>query len=304
MKLLRELFGVELIELLPGIEKKVGSRIYGFRGSADLLFRSVIFEIKVNLGRELDDAKMKLRKYFQALFEVEPERRHIGIATDVIDFKAYIPVIEDCSVVDVSEISSINLMSVSAEEAILWFDSFVFHKPKIRPTAEDLKFRFGPGSPTYSLAVNMLRGLWEEVKTEPSVKLKFDLWAKNMEIVYGGSPREEAFLDQTYLVTLVKLIVYYRLSGDNLVQADQIKRALTGEYFQSYGILNLIEEDFFTWILHPKIVDRALALTCDLAKELLRYDMGQIDEDLFKEIYQEIVKRSERHRIGEYYTPE
>ncbi|RLI46733.1 hypothetical protein DRO64_00460 [Candidatus Bathyarchaeota archaeon] len=125
-----------------------------------------------------------------------------------------------------------------------------------------------------------------------------------MEIVYGSRPKEEAFLDQTYLVTLVKLIVYYRLSGDNLVRADQIKRALTGEYFQSYGILNLMEEDFFTWILHPKIADRALVLTCNLAKELLRYDMSQIDEDLFKEIYQEIVKRSERHRIGEYYTPE
>lgn len=44
--------------------------------------------------------------------------------------------------------------------------------------------------------------------------------------------------------------------------------------------------------------------TWKLAKELLRYDIEQIDEDLFKEIYQEIVKRSERHRIGEYYTPE
>lgn len=32
--------------------------------------------------------------------------------------------------------------------------------------------------------------------------------------------------------------------------------------------------------------------------------MGQAEEDLFKEIYQEIVKRSERHRVGEYYTPE
>jgi len=302
--LLKELFGVELVELLPGIETKIGSKIYGFRGSEDLLFRSVIFEVKVDLDREVDDAKGQLKRYFQAMLENKPEERYVGIATDVVNFKAYRALIENGQVTDASEISSINISAAPVEEVILWLDSFLFHKPKIRPTADDLKFRFGPESPTYSLAIDTLRSLWEDVKAEPNVKLKSDLWAKNMEIVYGSSPKEEAFLDQTYLVTLVKLIVYYRLSGDNIVKAEQIERALTGEYFQSYGILNLIEEDFFAWILHPKVADRALALTCNLAKELLRYDMSQIDEDLFKEIYQEIVKRSERHRIGEYYTPE
>ena len=144
----------------------------------------------------------------------------------------------------------------------------------------------------------------EAVKNEPSVKLKFELWSKNMEIVYGSRPKVDAFIDQTYLVTLVKLIVYLRLSGDNITRKNKIKRALTGEYFSAYGILNLIEEDFFIWILHPKIIEESLDLACNLAKELLRYDMSQVDEDLFKEIYQEIVRRSERHRIGEYYTPE
>jgi len=302
--LLRELFGVELVELLPGIEAKIGSKIYGFRGSEDLLFRSVIFEVKVDLDKEIGDAKEKLKKYFQAMLENKPEEKFVGIATDATNFKAYRAVIENGQVAGVSEISSINLSTAPAEDAILWLDSFLFHKPKIKPTADDIKFRFGPQSPTYSLAIDALRGLWEEVRAEPSVKLKFDLWAKNMEVVYGASPEEEAFLDQTYLVTLVKLIVYYRLSGDGAVKASQIKRALTGEYFQSYGILNLIEEDFFAWILHPKIADKALAFACELAGELLKYEMDQADEDLFKEIYQEIVKRSERHRIGEYYTPE
>lgn len=304
MELLRKLFNVELVELIPGIEKKVGSKIYGFKGSEDLLFRSVIFEVKVNLDREMDDAKEKLKKYFQAMYEAEPKEKYVGIATDVISFKAFIPLIKNGQVIDLLEIGSIDLSIISIEEAVLWLDSFIFHERKIRPTADDLRFRFGPGSPTYSLTINTFNTLWEEVKTEPDVKLKLDLWAKNMEIVYGSRPKEEAFLDQTYLVTLVKLIIYYRLSGDDTVKTDQIKRSLIGEYFQSYGILNLIEEDFFTWILHPRIVKQSLDLICSLAKELLRYDMGQVDEDLFKEIYQEIVKRNERHRIGEYYTPE
>jgi len=302
--MLRKIFGVELEELIPGIERKLGSKILGVRGSADLLFANVIFEVKVNLRRELDDAKRKLRKYFQALYEREPEKKYVGIATDIIVFKAYTPLIKNGRVVDVSEIGSIDISKVSVTEAVLWLDSFIFSKPRIRPTAEDLKWRFGPSSPTYAIAVDELRALWSEVEDQSDVKLKLNLWARSMEIVYGSKPKLISFIDHTYLVTLVKLIVYLRLSGDNIVRESRIRRALTGEYFASYGILNLIEEDFFTWILHPKIVDRALKLICNIAKELLRYDLSQVDEDFFKEIYQEIVERGQRHRIGEYYTPE
>ena len=303
--LLRELFGVQLDVLLPGIEKKLGRKVYGIKGRADLVFHSVVFEVKVDLTRELDDAKNQLKKYLQALIEQEHSGAHLGIATDVVEFRAYKPVIKNGEVKDLREISSIDISQVSAEDAVLWLDSYIFHKIKgIRPTAADLKYRFGPQSPTYTIAIDSLEKMFELVKNEPSVKLKLDLWKRNMEIVYGSEPELKAFLDQTYLVTLVKLIVYFRLSGETTVRKEQIEEALTGEYFTSHGILNLIEEDFFTWILHEKIRDEALNIFTGIAKEIARYDITQIDEDLFKEIYQEIVERGQKHRIGEYYTPE
>ena len=302
--LLKELFGVRLEELIPGIESKLGSKLWGLRGSADLIFSNVVFEIKVDLHVERDDAEKKLIKYFQVLHEKEPDRKHIGIATDVIEFSAYTPIIKEGQVVDLNRIGSVNIAEASSAESVLWLDSFVFSKPKIRPSAMDLRWRFGPDSPTYCICIEGLTSLWEEVKKEKDVGLKLDLWASNMEIVYGGRPEVSAFIDHTYLVTLVKLIVYLRLSGDNLVREDRLVRALTGEYFASYGIANLTEEDFFAWLLHPRIQERTLRVVEDIAKELLRYDLSQLDEDFFKEIYQEIVKRSERHRIGEYYTPE
>ncbi len=299
-RLLERLFEVKLIDLLPGIEKG----LYGVRGGADLLFSNVVFEIKVDLDKEISDAKAKLKKHLQTLYRHEPGGKHIGIATDVIVFKAYLPVIENGQVVDVKEIGSIDISRADVADTVLWLDSFIFSKPQIRPTAEDLKGRFGPGSPTYAIAINELQALWNEVKGYDDARLKFDLWSKNMEIVYGSKPELRAFIDHTYLVTLVKLIVYLRLSGDKIIKEDMIGKALTGEYFALYGKLNLIEEDFFAWILHPKIANRALKLACDIAKELLRYDFSQIDEDFFKGIYQEIVERGQRHRIGEYYTPE
>ncbi|MGB9914657.1 MAG: N-6 DNA methylase [Candidatus Bathyarchaeales archaeon] len=302
--LLNALFGVRLEEIIPGIEARLGSKLLGLHGRADLIFSNVVFEIKVDLKVELDDAEHQLKRYLQVLHEIEPDKRHIGIATDVKEFVAYTPVIKEDKVVDLKKVGSIDIAESSASESLLWLDSFVFSKPKIRPSAMDLRWRFGPDSPTYCVTIDGLAALWDEVKDEKDVALKLDLWAKNMEIVYGGRPEVSAFVDHTYLVSLVKLIVYLRLSGDNVVREDRLVRALTGEYFSSYGIANLIEEDFFAWILHPKIQDKALRLVGDVARELLRYDLSQIDEDFFKEIYQEIVKRSERHRIGEYYTPE
>jgi SAM-dependent methyltransferase len=301
---LRDVFSVQLEDLIPGIEKKVGSRILGVKGRIDLLYSDVVFEVKVDLERELDNAKEELKKYFQALLEANPKARLVGIATDLINFKAFIPVIEDGVVKGVREISSINVEKEPPTEVILWLDSYIFSKPKIKPTATDLRARFGSGSPTYAIAIETLKKLWSSVKNEPDVKLKFDLWQKNMEIVYGSAPSEDAFIEQTYLVTLVKLVAYYWLGRDDKVSKDKLLSAMNGEYFAKYGVRNLIEEDFFSWILHENIVNEALELFMGIAKELLKYDLAQINEDFFKEIYENIVERGQRHRIGEYYTPE
>lgn len=302
--ILRVVFKTELEEILPGIETKLGSKIWGVKGSVDLLFTNVVFEIKVDLSREIKDAEEKLKKYFQALYERDPDKKYIGIATDVITFRAYKPIIENLEVNKIEEISTIDISKVSDKEAVLWLDSFIFSEPKILPNAGDLKIRFGSGSPTYAIAIDELGKLWDEVKTCDDVKLKFDLWNKNMEIVYGSKPELKAFLDHTYLITLIKLMIYLRLSEDEIIEENKIEKALSGEYFTFYGITNLIEEDFFTWVLHPKIIHETSFFACKLGEELRRYDFSEVKEDFFKEIYQEIVEKGQRHRIGEYYTPE
>ncbi|MEM1703669.1 MAG: N-6 DNA methylase [Zestosphaera sp.] len=304
-KLLEDLFKVKIEDLLPGIESKLGGKVLGLKeGRTDLIFSYVVFEVKVDLKKELKTAEQQLIKYLQVLYSKEPGKRYIGIATDGVQFIAYMPIIENGNVIDVKKISQINIARASVLESILWLDAFIFSQPKIKPTATDLKWRFGPGSPTYQFAIDELTALWNKVKGEKENAVRFELWTKNMEIVYGSRPEEATFISHTYLVTLVKLIVYLRLDDAHTINEDELAKVITGEYFNSYGIVNLIEEDFFTWILHPRIKEKALKLFSDIARQLLRYDLSQIDEDFFKEIYQEIVERSERHRIGEYYTPE
>lgn len=144
--LLEKLFGVKLEELIPGIETKLGSKVLGLRGSVDLVFSNVIFELKIDLKRELDDAEKQLAKYFQALLEREPDKNHIGIVTDGVDFIVYIPKIKNGQVVGLSKTSSLNMAETLPSESVLWLDSFIFAKPKIIPSAMDLRWRFGPDS--------------------------------------------------------------------------------------------------------------------------------------------------------------
>ncbi|MBC7129174.1 MAG: N-6 DNA methylase [Thermoplasmatales archaeon] len=302
-RFLEELFGIKLVELIPGIEKALRSKVMGVRGKADLIFSDIVFEMKVDLEREFDDAKRQIKKYLQALYEIDPSEKNIGIITDAIEFEAYLPIIEDNQVVDLRKISHLNLEEESPEEVFKWFDSFLFSRSQIKPSAHDLKARFGPGSPTYHLIVDELEKLWNKLGDREDIRLKFDLWRKNMEIVYGSEPKTESFIDNTYLVTLVKIIVYLKLN-DGASSLDDIPQVLSGEYFDLYGIENLTEEDFFTWILDPKIKNKAIKLARDLTMELKIYNFADIDEDFFKEIYEEIIGRGQRHRIGEYYTPE
>jgi hypothetical protein len=302
--LLEKIFNVKIEDLIPGIEAKLGSRILGLRGRADLLFSDVVLEIKVDLSRELDDAERELLKYFQALLEREPAKKYIGIVTDDIRFLTFIPKISEGKVASVSKVSEIDASSSSSNDFVIWLDSFIFSKAGITPTAEDMKWRFGPKSATYAVAIGEFQSMWQEVESTSDANLKVTLWARNMQIVYGSEPSTDVFLGHTYLVTLVKLLIYLKLSGDRGLSEQDVLKALSGEFFVSYGISNLIEEDFFSWILHQKVSQRAVQIGRDLCRSLLRYDISQIGEDLFKEIYEELVELGQRHMIGEYYTPE
>lgn len=114
--LLRKLFQVRLEELISGVESKLGIKVLGVRGSADLIFSSVVFEVKVDLKRELDDANAKLIKYLQILQREEPDRKPVGLATDAIKFIAYSPVSDGGKVIGLKKISELNLEKSSLDD--------------------------------------------------------------------------------------------------------------------------------------------------------------------------------------------
>jgi len=295
-KFLEKVFNVKIENLAHGAEKWLTDEVIGIKGSADVLHGGVVLEIKQDLKKELEDAEMKLIKYLKILRNIRKEE-YVGIATDGIQFIAYI-LTKDLKLKEISEIT----IDENADHFVLWLDSYFFTRRNIKPSADDLQIRFGLESSTFSLLCEELIELLKKVKDKSHIELKYELWKRHLEIVYGKAPEIEEFVVHTYLITLVKLIMFLRLQG--MKEVKNIEKVLDGSYFKEFGITNFIEEDFFTWILEDEIKQDITKLITKLIRELQIYNFEEADEDLFKEIYQDIIGPSARHRIGEFYTPE
>ncbi|WIM40912.1 hypothetical protein PO903_08560 [Paenibacillus sp. PK4536] len=83
-----------------------------------------------------------------------------------------------------------------------------------------------------------------------------------------------------------------------------------GAIFREYGILNLLEGDFFSWYVAEEewTVEISQKIN-NILRVLVRYvhsDLFHIENqshDFFKELYMGMVPKEVRHALGEYYTP-
>jgi len=302
--------------LFPDLEKYVRHR-YGsviVRGSIDAFLGNLIMEFERNLDRKLGEAKGQLRKYVAILWSKESTARtkYANMASDGIKFRVYRPrthieigksVKQDDVYLD--ETDSMDLLNVSPRDAYFWLDRYLL-MPTLRPvTMEEFVKEFGPQSPAFRSFIKGIDEFWIEVKDKDEIKTLYEEWAKYLRIVYGTSVEsEELFFRHTYLATLAKLMAYMSFSGGALPSYDEVLKILKGVAFREWGILNLFEEDYFSWVARGVAKEAGLKLAMALLGHLSRYDIRTLDEDVIKWLYQELVDPTERHDLGEYYTPD
>jgi len=300
---IQRVFGVESEKL--DFEKSVKTEVMQMRGRIDAVFENIIIEFKKDLAKGLEVAKEELQKYFQAYLE-KGESDFIGIANDGIHFKVFYPIIESNRIIDIEEIDEIDLEQSNAEQVFLWFDSYFFSTEKIIPTSADIKRRFGLESPTFASIQRKLSELFEKTQEiyKPA-RIKYESWNRYLEIVYGDKPNEkQLFFKHTYLSTFVKLLVHVKISGGTPGKFDEVISILYGNTFSQAGIKNFMEEDFFSWILSPPIKKQSSKIFQKLLQEIYVYDLDKINEDVLKELYQELVDPDVRKLLGEFYTPD
>jgi type I restriction-modification system DNA methylase subunit len=303
-------FGVkpETIEMEVPIE----SKLLLVRGRIDAVFGNIIMEFKVDLKRELDDAREELAKYFQSFAERYPGRSYIGIAHDGLEFRVFQPVYQvqfdsgKTVIVSVREIDRLNLESEQNPERIyLWFDAYLFMSDRVYPSSEDIKKRLGTESPTFHGIESKFDVYYDIAMRLKRNRLKYENWAKALEVVYGERVEGRSlFIKHTYLATLAKLLVHLIITKAKSVSKTEIRGIVYGDFYSQYGITNYIEEDFYTWILDKQVRQESLEVIYSLMRELLIYNLDEVNEDFLKSLYEELVDPEVRHDLGEYYTPD
>lgn len=268
-------------------------------GYADALYGDLIFEFKKRLSQSSrDQGKLELERY---LLNQEHPDKWFGILTDGHTLEVYVV---RKSKLSKNPVDTFCISAQSPELIKLKLDVYLFHERKISPDALDIVYRFGERSPVFQRTMAILNGLWREVKNNTSVKTKFDEWNKLLAIVYGSMiGNDELFLKHTYLAYFARIIAFTALENRSPA-LHEINSILTGEAFKRMGFVNLAEEDFFIWINDEKIKSTSAELFQNLSSRLGYYYLDQIEEDLLKELYQELVDPATRHDLGEFYTPD
>lgn len=285
-------FGIDYEEF----ELEKGVKVARVRGFIDALFQDIVFEFKRDLEAERDAGKREIIDYLGSL----EHGTYFGVLTDGLVFEVYVLRENRLEKIDI-----VSIKTLTPEDAFLWFDRFLFSAKELIPSSQDMVRRFGPSSPVFLSSVQKLRHMFGKSKDNPSVRVKFEEWDKLLSKVYGSSvANDELFLRHTYLSLLVKLIAYLALFRENPKSKDEFFSILDGETFRKRGFQNLAESDFFAWLLFKPLLDDAYNILKGLAQHLSVYDLSRINEDLLKELYQQLVDPETRHDLGEFYTPD
>ena len=135
--------------------------------------------------------------------------------------------------------------------------------------------------------------------------MSFEQWHKFLSIAYGQfDRREDAFLIHTYLSVFAKILAFQVLDKDEFIDDDKMLKILNGEVFQTKNIVNFVDNDFFHWVTNERNFPKLKKVFRLIAQELSTFDFENVQEDILKGIYQELIDLDTRHKLGEYYTPD
>jgi hypothetical protein len=285
------------------------------RGSADSLFNKVIIEFENDLSKTGEHAKEQLAGYLLGQFNAGEGYNFTLIATDCIVWKVYSPDISQLDNLDKlkeSELilnedkdSSFVLTEKNTEEFYHWIDRFLFREEKLRATLKRIEDSFGHKSSTFIECYRQISSVFKKAKQHGEVQVSYEQWRKFLSIAYGSfDDTESAFVIHTYLSMLAKVLAYEVLSNDDFIDDDEMKSILNGSIFHKHNIRNFVDNDFYHWVHgenHYHQLKKAFRL---ITQEMSNFDFNNVDEDILKGVYQELIDLDTRHSLGEYYTPD
>jgi hypothetical protein len=316
-KLLVQLFGQEpeaneiLDKMSLGAEKailEIPHKLKSQRGFADTQYDTIIIEFEKSMQRTWQHAREQLSDYLAGNWGEGKRYDFTLIATDCIVWKVYAPSYEEIienKRVELIETDHFELNEDNAEGFYYFLDRYLFRYTSQPATLENIKLDFGETSAIFLNSVKNLKDQFEKSYTQEEVKLQYEEWLKFLSYAYGSfKGSHEVFLVHTYLSVFAKILAYTILTGDEFIDDDELKGIIKGDIFEKHNVKNFIDRDFYYWVTRDDAFDALKPMFRSLAQKINAYDFKQLNEDVLKGVYQELIDLETRHALGEYYTPD
>ncbi|MFH1526196.1 MAG: N-6 DNA methylase, partial [Bacteroidota bacterium] len=285
------------------------------RGSADTLYNKIIIEFENNLKVTLDHAKEQLAGYLLGQFSAGEGYNFTLIATDCITWKVFAPDVsclenigeltEEELILNEVKSASFTLTERNTEEFYYWIDRFLFKEEKQKATLNRIEEAFGYNSIVFLECYREMTNHFKDAKKYGEVQVAFEQWSKLLSIAYGSFEASECnFLIHTYLSVFAKMLAYAVVSNDDFIDDKEMKGIIDGTIFHSFSIRNFVDDDFFHWVKNERDFNALKKVFRLIAQEISTFDFHDIDEDILKGVYQELIDLDTRHALGEYYTPD
>lgn len=144
------------------------------------------------------------------------------------------------------------------------------------------------------------------VLAEPSaLQMAFAQWRRFLNMAYGRfSDSPDLFLVHSYLSVFAKLIAYAVLKKQPIPDDQELRATLDGSLFERLNVARFVEDDFFHWVGMEAYFPLLRPMFRALNQEIAEYDFSDVQEDILKGVYQELIDLDTRHALGEHYTPD
>ncbi len=312
----------EIIEIINKITLGAEKTIFNIprkeklhRGSADTLYNNIIIEFENDLSKTLIHAKEQLAGYLLGQLRSGLGYNFILIASDFINWKVFCPKVELLDKLETLEehqleleeieTSSFKVTEKNFEDFYYWLDRFLFKEEKQKATLLKIEEAFGYQSHIFIESYRELHSWYKEAKRYGTVQVSYEQWDKFLSIAYGKfEANERIFLIHTYLSIFAKMLAYTIVSNDDFLNDDKLKGILSGQIFYKYNISNFVDNDFFHWVNGEKDFYALKKVFRLIAQEIATFDYENVQEDILKGVYQELIDLDTRHALGEYYTPD
>lgn len=286
------------------------------RGRADAQYQRVIVEFEKDLRATEAHARDQLAEYLSGNWNSGETYNFTLISSDCTTWIVYAPDLStaeklksqsrvSADEVVLDEKDRFVLTSANAEEFYYFLDAYLFKSERQKANLENIQRDFGQTSDTFVEAYGIMYGYFQSVKESGEVQVAFEQWKRFLSIAYGTfEASERIFIIHSYLSIFAKILAYEIITQDDHIDDGELRGIISGTVFEKRNVVNFTDNDFFHWIGAASAFSPLKKAYRALVAKIDTYDFHNVDEDVLKGVYQELIDRDTRHHLGEYYTPD